>query len=248
MEKLTVDFIISINIYKKIDILKKQLFNFKNCVLASYCVILNCNEEMYNLLKNENLEKNVYINPEVINKRRFHGSLAQGIVSNMTYAMDKFQFKYFIILSGRTVFYKTITIENLENCKKSTYIHPKKCYSSKLGEYYKNLEKNLYISSHEGLCFSFNICNIILTFLNSHDDIKKDLFNFNNAVEEFALQTISINETNEINEPNLNTGYIYIGSGVFEEIKDHKYTRKIFYDGNKILYSNMLLKYLNQKR
>ena len=79
---------------------------------------------------------------------------------------------------------------------------------TKLGTYYLNMNKNLYGSPHEGLCLSHKACKKIIEFLESHQDIKEDLFKARHCVEEFGLQTISVNE----NEP-----YYYIGNGTGDE-------------------------------
>ena len=107
--KKKIDIVISINVFQKPFFLLKQLQNIYDNVLSSYCVVLNCNEFMFHELNKLELPNNVFINPEIINKARFHGSLTHGIVSNMNYAIHHFDFKYFLILSGRTIFYKKMT-------------------------------------------------------------------------------------------------------------------------------------------
>jgi hypothetical protein len=245
MEKRNIDIIISVNIYKNKNILINQLKSIKKNVLASYCVILNCNDEMYNIIKNDSFE-NVYINPEIINKKRGHGSLTQGIVSNMTYAINNFNFKYFVIISGRTIFYNMMNIQKLEKCR-SSLDNYKNCFvkDSKLEEYYKKFNKTLHFSAHEGLCFSFIVCNNILNFLKLNADIETHLFNQNMPVEEYALQTIAMNE---VNENNLDFGFFYIGNGTNEIYTDFKYTRKILFDGVDKFLNNSSLLYLYKKK
>jgi len=113
MEKIKIDIVISINVFQKPSFLLKQLQNIYDNVLCSYCVVLNCNDFMFHELNKIQLPNNVFINHEIINKARFHGSLTNGIVSNMNYAIHHFVFEYFLILSGRTIFYKKMTLENL---------------------------------------------------------------------------------------------------------------------------------------
>ena len=50
-------------------------------------------------------------------------------------------------------------------------------------------------SAHEGLTFDYISCKAIISFLEDNKDIKTDIFNWDNCVEEFALQTICINIT-----------------------------------------------------
>jgi len=246
MEKQNIDIIISINVYKNVQFLKDQLDNIKKYVKSSFIVILNCNDLMFDLLKNESLP-NTIINPEVINKWRGNGILTKGIVSNMSLANEKFIFKYFIILSGRTIFYKELSFKNLDYIKRTIVRNDNflinKFFYSKLGKYYQNLKKSLYFSPHEGLCFNYQTFNTILNFLNSNLEIKEDIFTFNIPMEEYALQTIAVNE---------GTGFIYVGNGIHEDYSLEnpvKFTRKIFFEAkdNKRIVTNSLLLRLNYK-
>jgi hypothetical protein len=64
-----------------------------------------------------------------------------------------------------------------------------------------------------------------MKFLIDHNDIKEELFTWESTVEEFALQTIAMNEIK-----NKEYGYIYIGNGCYEnvdmDLKD-RYLKKI---------------------
>lgn len=118
MDKIKYELVISINVFQKPTFLLKQLENIKNFIISNYCVILNCNEFMFNELKKFNFSENIFIHPIPINKSRFHGSLINGIISNMKFALENFIFNQFIILSGRTLFYNQISLENLINLQK----------------------------------------------------------------------------------------------------------------------------------
>jgi len=241
VEKKIFDMIISINIYDNFNFLKKQLYIIKKNILCSYCVILHCNNHMFFLLKSKSLPNNIYINPHILNKKRFHGSLTHGIVSNMKFALKNFQFKYFIILSSRTIFYRQIKFEyldvlnkklkNLKDLKVKKFNennwHWPSIRNTLLAKYYLKKGYYLYRSAHEGLCFSFNVVDNIINFLNKQTKIRNDLFNFNHCVEEFALQTISMNQ---VNKSNLEYGFINIGHGVTNKCDfnaKNKFVRKI---------------------
>lgn len=249
---LNTDIIISINVYKSPPFLNDQLKNISEHMKSTYVVILNCNTLMLNTLKQTTLAPNVYVNPVAINKKRFHGSLTKGIVSNMQYALNKFSFKYFIILSARTVFYRDLSTSNLEEI--NTYIPDstinKKCdytlrkikfgrvaetellkwhwpslKNTLLAKYYLNKRFKLYNVAHEGLCFNTNVVNTIMKFLREHNDIQEELFTWESTVEEFALQTIAMNEIK-----NKNYGYMYIGNGCYEDVNmdlTDRYVKKI---------------------
>lgn len=244
---INVDLVVSINIFQNPNFLDKQLASIASYVLSPYIVILNCNDYMFQALKDRALPSNVYINPEIINKGCFNGTLTQGIVSNMMYVNSRFLYKYFIVLSGRTFFYRHMTLANLDTMKKkwdnSDHMintqkgdftdmnwHWPKFRNTLLAKHYLNNGFRLYGEAHEGLVFSYNVAQNILTFLNTNPIIRDDLFTFNLCVEEFALQTIS---QNEVNPANLEYGFIYIGNGcgeTYDPTNTNRYTRKIRYD------------------
>lgn len=160
----------------------EQIKNISNYVLCSHSIILNCNDYMFNELNKINLPNNVYINPEIINKKNFHGTITKGIVSNMYYANQIFIYKYFVVLSGRTIFYTNITLQHLDILTKkwenleqreikikgqfnnNDWQWPK-FRNTLLAKHYLQNNCLLYGSEHEGLCFSNNVVNNILFFL-----------------------------------------------------------------------------------
>jgi hypothetical protein len=196
--------IISINVFDRPDFLKKQLENIKYFMKEDYIVILNCNNYMQKVLINENLEKTL-INPEPIEKERFHGYIAQGIYSNIKYSLEnKIEFKYFITLSSRVLFYNELNNLDLfyKNNKNDgqnkdlinyNWWHWPSFKNTLLYLYFKENYDKVAYSLHEGLTFNSNVCKNILNFLETFPEIKNNLFEFNSCVEEFALQTISAN-------------------------------------------------------
>ena len=73
--------------------LKEQIkdIKYKTTDFKEVYVILNCNDKIFDRIQNEGLydEKvKIIVNPEVINKKRDHGSLTQGIFSNLKYIID----------------------------------------------------------------------------------------------------------------------------------------------------------------
>ena len=239
--------VISVNIYKSVETLECQLESIKKHVQKNYIVILNCNKYMFDMLQDKKLEDNIHINPEIIEKHTFHGSLTRGIVSNMKYALQHFKFSYFLILSGRTIFYRDVDIEKFRNyfSKKIwssvedmesnrigpldyAYWHWPSLMNTKLAKYY--IDKNYKLSScgaHEGLCVSYNVTKNIVNFLENNPEIADDLYNFNNCVEEFSIHTIS---DNEYDIDNMEYGFVYIGNGTSTECDQNNldlYTKKI---------------------
>lgn len=238
-----VDIVICISVYALPEFLENQLKTISENVKCSYVVVLSCNDYMFNELSNKTLPNNVVINPEIINKTWYTGTVLQGIVSNMNYASKMFTFKYSVILSARTIFYKNMMLSDLDILSKkfnSIEEHAKykgpfpfmdwhwpSLKQTLLAKYYLALGYKLQASEHEGLVFSYNVTQNILSFLNKNTIISKNLFEFKHVVEEFALQTISCIE---VDASNLEYGFFTIGHGV-TEICDynmpHKYTRKI---------------------
>ena len=242
------DVVVSINIYKSVKTLQYQLKTIKEHLNVKYVVIINCNKYMRDILvlSKMKLEKNIYLNPEILEKKRYHGSLTQGIVSNMNYAMKNFDFKYFLVMSGRTIFYRPINIEKFDgyfkNNKWSSFEEMEadrrgpfpfmdwkwpSFKQTKLAKYYMDNNYKLATQVHEGVCFSCNVTKNIIRFLENNLEITKDLYDFNDCVEEFSLNTIS---TNECDIENLEYGYIYIGNGSVDDCdysNENLYTRKI---------------------
>lgn len=232
--------VISINVYQNQSFLLYQLENIRDHVQSPYRVILNCNDAMFNEL--QDLPENVVKNPEVINKRRFHGSLLHGIYSNMIYALDHYTFDYFIVLSSRTIFYNKVNVSALDMaaqhiCATDKYHVCAKDFST---WQWPTLVKTLLVkwvltngrylrkSAHEGLCFRQDVIRKIHQFLSDNPVITQDLIVYPGCVEEFALQTIAEGD------------YLYLGHGVYNGVNGigdtsdprYKYTRKINFPSN----------------
>jgi hypothetical protein len=225
--------VISINVHEKPEYLFDQLDNINQYIkLKKFIIILNCNDFMFNelsLKKNILLSKNAIVNPIPINKRTHNGSLFKGIVSNMKYAVNHFDFDYFLIMSSREFFYKPLEnyqdIESNKWSNKSNDYHRNDWFwpknrKTKLLEYIINNKLYFDGSPHEGICFNKNGCVIIIDFLNKHSIIENDLYNFTNPVEEYALQTICCNFES----------FYYLGNGCYdtplEKTDKNKFTLK----------------------
>ena len=220
-----VDVVFSINVHEKVDFLIKQLENIKEFVDLNYTIIINPNKFMYEEIQKHSYFKNknnIILNENYLEKKRFHGSLLNGIYRNMLKAIDNYHYKCFIILSSRNMFYNKLNKINYENLakidngkkykdiKKKNWHWPK-MIKTKLSDYLKNNNLFYVDCSHEGLTFEYDTTLKLKEFLEKHQNIKDDLFNYNACVEEFALQSICLNTT----------GYFYnIGNGVWNTPKD----------------------------
>lgn len=263
MAKPSYDIVVSINIHEKLDFVIKQIQNIQSFLSSTHCVVLNCNQSMFEQCQNHTFPENVYINPEIINKRRFHGTLTKGIVSNMTYAMNNFSFQYFIVLSSRTLFYNILSVDILKRrqqvCNSSREYnmiqrkqqriesrHPNKykqwnwptLIKAKLSQYYLGSGRILFASAHEGLTFSVRVCENILEFLRNNSEIREDIFQFGWCAEEFALQTIAQNEINL--KKSREYGYIYIGNKTHTSVGIPTDPNLYVYKVNKDKYDGVL--------
>lgn len=216
--------VISINVHEKVDFFLKQLANISEFVKIPYEIILNCNEYMYNELKQINLE-NVHLNPIIINKQWNHGSLAKGIFENMKYAKDNFTYEMFLVMSSRELFYRILeSINQIKECKITENSSPWKIYTDydingwgwaglkPTLLFQKIKENNLKFSQspHEGMVYEYNTVNFIIEFMDKDELLKENTFNHNQAMEEWALQSISVNHS----------GYYYIGNGCYNKTVD----------------------------
>ena len=112
------ELVISINVFEKLDYLKEQI---KNIIFFTrgikVLIIFSCNDFMFYTLKNIKFDGiDILINPEIINKKRWHGSLLQGIFSNLNFILlNEIKFNYFLILQTKNFFIKKLIFENIEN-------------------------------------------------------------------------------------------------------------------------------------
>ena len=219
--------VVSINVHEKPDYLMGQLANIRENLRMSHRVLISANEEMQIRLEGLN---GFILNPTPINKRRHHGSITQGIVSNMRIANERLEFDWFLVMSSREFFYRPLDRarqirerrheSRSKNYERSSW-HWGRFRETKLHSYLR--ERGLFLSDspHEGMCFDSRGVNQILGFLDSHEDIKTDIFQFEHCVEEFALQSICCNFGD----------YYYLGNGTEELTDDQldpsRFTRKL---------------------
>jgi hypothetical protein len=217
--KQNIDLLISINVHEKPEYLITQIENINNHVTVSKKIILSCNDFMFNELIEKDISETI-LNPTPINKQRFHGSLTEGIISNMEYSIKEYNFEYFLVMSSRDFFYNKLEnineIKNHEGFQLNTQ-NKRKDYDvnywwfpsfRKDVKLFKFLEENnmfFSASAHEGMCFSRETCEYIVDFMNNHPDIKNDLYSVNHCVEEFACQSLAVNSKTGI--------FYYIGNG-----------------------------------
>ena len=214
--------IISVNVGENINNVLKQIENIELYVKINYKIIYNCNEKMYNILKKmrwimEN--EKIIINENVIEKKRFHGSLFKGIYENMKKTINE-KYDYFLILSGRTIFYRELNDVNIKEIKENEEernISINKWFWSELRKlklYRKMKERGQ--SAHEGLMIEYDGCVKIIEYLKNNEEIREELFEAEYSLEECVCQTICLN---------FNRKYYDLGNGI-ETIKYRRRLKK----------------------
>jgi len=226
--------IISINVHEKVDFLLKQIEHINNFVEDNYIIILNCNlymyEELNKIIFTDNIKNKIIINPNILEKRTYHGSLLKGIILNLEYAINNYYFNYFLILSSINLFYNKLNKEKIDFIYENKLIsgHHKETinlnewhwHSFKLTKLFNNFEfDKLSSSAHEGLCIDYNASQLLISFLNNNIETANDLYNHNHCVEEFAIQTIVVN---------LYKGYIYLGNGCYTQYNISNLSNELF--------------------
>jgi hypothetical protein len=211
--------VISINVHELTQYVLKQIENIKTYVECDHVIIFNCNEHMYRKLKQMSLPQNIILNPDVINKAWQHGSLFQGIISNMKYALTTIKYSYFMTLSSRNMFYAPMDINHLAAAKflcaniadfiKNQKARPLKrapypsyhehLQNTLFTKYYINQNLNIKFQLHEGTVYTYNVTANIINFLSDKPKMFTQLINTFSAVEEYATPTIAFYTINPNN-------------------------------------------------
>ena len=116
------DIFISINVHENIEFLKAQLENIIYFTKhLKICIIYNCNKFMLDTINESKILESynnikLILNPVSIEKKRWHGTLLEGIFKNLEFGIDNnIKFKYFLILSSRNIFNKKLDVNNIES-------------------------------------------------------------------------------------------------------------------------------------
>lgn len=223
------DIVVSINVHEKPSYLMHQLDNIASNLKMNNIVLVNSNEYMSEII-GRFCSCSFLLNPNPVEKRRYHGSLTEGIVSNMRMAVEKFEFDWFLVMSSRDFFYRKL--ERAEQIKETEPQYKSNDYSKNDWHWpvFRNTELYRYIQSrgmyyssspHEGLCLDSESVQNVLLFLSEHKEIEEDIYNFEGCVEEFAIQSICANFK----------GYHCISNGVWElsdkDLNPKQFTRKM---------------------
>jgi hypothetical protein len=124
-----------------------------------------------------------------------------------------------------------MTLTDLDNVIKQNMPHDPSNYSiwvwhlfldSKLAKYFRSRNKELFNSAHEGLLFTNKCIKKMVDFLLSDEDMRKELFNLEGQVEEFAFQSISTG---------LDDNFYYIGNGccINEKVKSNSENDRLLF-------------------
>lgn len=117
--------LVAINVHERPDLCERQMQNINRHFRKSNLrpqVLLSCNEGMMrNLSRAKKTPSNVYLNPVVIEKSRFTGSILHGIISNLRYGASLTPFRYALVLSSRSRIFKDLVegdfVASLQACE-----------------------------------------------------------------------------------------------------------------------------------
>ena len=97
------------NVHEKPEFLRQQISAFEKYFKFSWRLALSCNSVMHAQLAGEPA-----VNPEVIEKRRFHGSLLRGIMSNIRWQSSQ-DLLFVLVMSSRTVPRRAMELDDLHS-------------------------------------------------------------------------------------------------------------------------------------
>lgn len=209
------DMVVAINVFEDVVFLQRQLENIHQALVrVNYRVFLHCSVSFYNTIAKDPLfvtHPRLHICSPPFDKRRFHGSLLQGIMMCMLEARQRYVFDVFLILSSRTFFHRPLALEDAYTLPRNYGFAPEANHfptdwwwphftSTKLCHWVQ-LQPNLRLgmSMHEGLALPVQSVDYVLNFAEVHTDIFDDLFAYELCVEEMAIQTILSNAASEQN-------------------------------------------------
>lgn len=188
------------------DWLRRQLRNIEAQLQVRWTLMLNVDGGMEERLRGTDMA--LCLNPVTVNKRGCHGSMLEGMVSNIRHALQRGpDFDFVLFLSARTFFRLPVTLsdiharlagQDLPDCPFSFWSSSSASWQCQSGEqskqewrWWKTLKDTalgqssqfLVGSPHEGLLFPIQAWEHI-------GKINRSIFHVNSTcVEEFAIQT-----------------------------------------------------------
>tara|TARA_B100001059_G_scaffold234325_1_gene276578 strand:+ start:3931 stop:4737 length:807 start_codon:yes stop_codon:yes gene_type:complete len=212
--------IVSINVFQNIDFMRDQLRNIDTYLdsTLTWRPVLNCSAAFLEELKGTDIFQ--YCNPVTIDKQRFHGSILNGIVSNMRYAMDNDDgvvFEWFLVMSARTRFAHLLSEQNMYHTLQQYPKQPSCLWQNgwatrDLKSWHwprftctaisHSIDKRHHVGGmHEGLLLTRAACNHIIQRMDLHGDA----YDEDCPMEEWVLQSLST----ECGEPFLQLAFRY---------------------------------------
>ena len=120
--KPRVPLVVAINVHELPTFVIAQLRHIHAHLPFEHRVILNCNDDMHEALRSAMPSAFAWdasecartiCHPQPLNKRRFHGSLLQGIMRNMQFAHRRWDFDSFLVLSSRSWFRRSLSLQEV---------------------------------------------------------------------------------------------------------------------------------------
>ena len=203
--------LLSINTYTN-KYTKKQIESINQfCMFDSITIVYNLDPKYdeTDLIKFQNSFQNskikIIINPERIQKKRHHGSIVQGIFSNLLH-MSNQNFDYVMILSERCIFFDYLTLDDMSILKSLEPTHKHNHLTNKVNDtnypniwhwksfsnnniYKKALDKGgVFGGPHEAVTIDGYSYKKLINFIQTFDI--SDIYLLNACVEEFVPHSI----------------------------------------------------------
>ncbi len=234
-----VDVVIAVNVHEDLQFVHRQIRNLQTHLQCSHVIIYHPNRRMGVSLSQCPFiasQPQVLIHPNRLEKRRFHGSLTQGIVENLQLALSRYKFSRFLVLSSRNLFYKPLKFpSSVPDIFLDVDIHRSlpanrgllsrmsehpKLRGTLLGTRHSNWKA--VSLAHEGFMFDYAGAIGLDSFLSANIDVSNDLFQYEWCLEESALQTILYNQRHPIYHIGVYTGHF----GIRRRLPSTKYVYK----------------------
>lgn len=207
----TVD--VAINVHESPEVIQRQWANvFQMMRGLSPRIVLSCNAAMSRELQTPHWRPPpglVWVNPEVIEKARYDGTLFQGVVSNLRFLLDSkrsrgSQARYFIILGSRSKMVRAVNEQSLlaaladpvqafPAARNLEPVHIKRswpCFNlTRLLRTSPSVE--LWIGAHEGLVLERETVREMLRVLDSNPTFGTSVYGSPCPAEEWVPHTLA---------------------------------------------------------
>lgn len=116
-----VPLVVCMNVHEHPNFLMMQLRHMRLHLPPGSRFVLNCNAAMLAALRGTPAA--ALCHPVPLEKRRYHGSLLQGIVASLEHAMSTWSFDTALVLSSRSWCRRPVSLDELRTCRAQPPVH-----------------------------------------------------------------------------------------------------------------------------